>query len=183
MKKYLFALLAFVVIVHACRNSNQKEVGKVEALLKMVDTSEEVLRAIDSTDLFSITRLIKKDLKQIRLSGDTLTKEAAFKIEDYIGRTKTLYALNDNYYNYTKEVTLLRKQLHDLKQDLSNNLISQQDFVKYYDTEQKAVINFHDEIKLATNGMAARIKMMMNTRPDFLQLLEDPNSYINKRSH
>jgi len=178
MKKYLYVIIGCIFILQSCRNVNQKEIGEVDALLKIMADAEELLQAVDTSDLYSITTFVKADLKRLREYKDTLTKEAAFKVDDYIGRKKTLYALATNYSRYEFELKEERKQLNNLKQDLENNLIKKEDFVTYYESEQRAVLHINDQISIATEGMAERIKKMIDGREEFLKVLADSSSYL-----
>jgi hypothetical protein len=181
MKKYLFILLGSVFLFQSCKNANDKELGEIDGLIKILDTTEEALHAIDTSDLYSITKLVKEDLKRINKSNDTLTREAAYKVDLYIGRTKTLYSLSNNYTKFQTEIVDLKKQLNNLRQDVSNNLIKKEDYSKYYNSEQKMVLYVKEEVSLATRGMADRIKKMLEERDGFVEMLADPQNYSSKK--
>ena len=100
--------------------------------------------------------MIKEDLNRIRTNNDTLVKEAAFKVAKYMGETEILYNLTKNYSKYDTEIKDLKKQLNNLKQDLDNKLISKEDFVKYYQAEQQAVLSINNQINYVTEDIAEK---------------------------
>ncbi len=181
MKKYLYVLIISLSVTYSCKHANEKEIGAVDALAKILNGAENTLHQVDSNKLFTITKLVKEDIRKINANKDTLTRETAFKIDDYIGRTKSLYALADNYKKYQQKINKEQKQLRNLKQDLANNLIKKTDYAKFYKIEQQNVLYINDDVKSATRGIAKRIEKMINNRPAFLKMLKNPKSYMNHK--
>lgn len=165
------------ICLFSCQEDYTNEIGHVDGLIKILDSSEEVLHNVDTATLFEMTIFVKESIAKIQSKNDTLTKEAALEADQFIGRLKSLYGLSKNYKKYQKEIDLIRTQLNNLKQDLDNGIISKQQFPAYYENEQGGVININDKINHATNGMSNRLQKMKENKAAFEKLIDDPKSY------
>lgn len=180
MKMKLLSPLIIVIttiIFLSCSSSYKKEIEQINALINIVSSADEVLHSINKDSLLQITQLVKEDIKKIQSKDDTLTRDAAFKADEYVGRLKHLNRLAINYGKMEEELTLVNKQLTNLKQDLENGIIQQKDFLTYYESEKTAVILINDKITHATNGMNHRIRKMYANRIEFVTLIDNPASY------
>jgi len=175
----LITLVTFSSIwLCSCNEDYTNEIGHVNGLIKILDSSEEVLHDVDTTTLFEMTIFIKQSIKKIQSKNDTLTKEAALEADQFVGRLKSLYNLSNNYKKYQKEIDLIRTQLNNLKQDLNNGIIPKEQFPVYYENEQGGVISINEKISHATNGMSNRLKKMKENKAAFEKLIDDPTSYM-----
>jgi len=175
----LITLVTFSSIwLCSCNEDYTNEIGHVNGLIKILDSSEEVLHDVDTSTLFEMTIFIKQSIKKIQSKNDTLTKEAALEADQFVGRLKSLYNLSNNYKKYQKEIDLIRTQLNNLKQDLNNGIISKEKFPAYYENEQGAVITINENINHATNGISERFKKMKENKAAFEKLIDDPKSYM-----
>jgi len=183
MKRIIISSLLVVsslsIFFFGCKNPNQKEIGEVEGLQKILNNTIEVLHSVDTNKLFKINNLIKQDLLSIVKNKDTLTREMAFKLDDFYGAKKHIYALNDNYKKMDKQLEYSVKQLKNLKQDLENNVLPKDKFINYFETEQKADLDLNTDINAAVNGINAQLDKIEKGREDILKLLKDKNSYQN----
>jgi len=170
-------LLLISILLFSCANNNEREAKQIEELAAIVTAAEEVLHSVNKDSLLEITRLVKEDIKRIQAKNDTLTREAAFKADDYVGRLKHLTRLAINYSKMENELHLVKTQLNNLKQDLENGLIKKEAFLTYYESEKTAVILINDKIAHATNGMPQRIRKMFANRDEFVALIDNPASY------
>ena len=97
----LITLVTFSSIwLCSCNEDYTNEIGHVNGLIKILDSSEEVLHDVDTTTLFEMTIFIKQSIKKIQSKNDTLTKEAALEADQFVGRLKSLYNLSNNYKKY-----------------------------------------------------------------------------------
>ncbi|MBL1233672.1 MAG: hypothetical protein COA31_013215 [Flavobacteriales bacterium] len=165
------------ISLFSCGEDYTNEIGHVDGLIKILDSSEEVLHDVDTATLFEMTIFVKESIAKIKSKNDTLTKEAALEADQFVGRLKSLYGLSKNYNKYQQEIDLIRTQLNNLKQDLNNGIISKEQFPAYYEIEQGGVISINDKINHATNGMSNRLKKMKENKAAFEKLIDDPKSY------
>ncbi|HEY9083300.1 MAG TPA: hypothetical protein VIN73_08190 [Vicingaceae bacterium] len=174
-------LITFIAIsaigLFSCGEDYTNEIGHVDGLIKILDSSEEVLHDVDTATLFEMTIFVKESIAKIKSKNDTLTKEAALEADQFVGRLKSLYGLSKNYNKYQQEIDLIRTQLNNLKQDLNNGIISKEQFPAYYEIEQGGVISINDKINHATNGMSNRLDKMKENKAAFEKLIDDPKSY------
>jgi len=176
-QNYYLLLFFFMLLLVACKPHYEREIAQIDGLSKILTASEEVLHSVNRDSLFEITQLVKEDIKRIQSKNDTLTREAAFKADEYVGRLKHLNRLYINYGKMEDELNTIKTQLENLKQDLQNELIQQKDFLTYYENEKTAVILINDKIAHSTNGMSHNIRKMFKNRAEFVALIEDPASY------
>ena len=175
----LITLVTFSSIgLFSCREDYTNEIGHVDGLLKILDSSEKALHDVDTAMLFEMTIFVKQSIEKIQSKNDTLTKEAALEADQFIGRLKSLYNLSKNYNKYQQEIDLIRTQLNNLKQDLNNGIIPKEQFPAYYENEQVGVISINDKINHATKGMSNRLKKMKENKAAFETLIDDPTSYM-----
>lgn len=175
----LITLVTFSSIgLFSCGEDYTNEIGHVDGLLKILDSSEKALHDVDTATLFEMTIFVKQSIEKIQSKNDTLTKEAALEADQFIGRLKSLYNLSKNYKKYQQEIDLIRTQLNNLKQDLNNGIIPKEQFAAYYEIEQGGVISINDKINHATNGMSNRLKKMKENKAAFEKLIDDPASYM-----
>ncbi len=165
------------IVLFSCSPNYEREIAQIDGLSKILTASEEVLHSVNRDSLFEITQLVKEDIKRIQSKNDTLTREAAFKADEYVGRLKHLNRLYINYGKMEDELNTIKTQLNNLKQDLQNGLIQQKDFLTYYESEKTAVILINDKIAHSTNGMSHNIRKMFKNRAEFVALIEAPASY------
>lgn len=166
-----------MLLLVACKPNYNKEISQIDGLIEILTAAEEVLYSVSKDSLLEITQLVREDIKKIQSKNDTLTREAAFKADEYIGRLKHLTRLSINYGKMEGELELIKTQLENLKKDLQNGLIEQKDFLTYYESEKTAVILINDKIAKSTNGMSHRIRKMFANRPEFVALIDNPASY------
>lgn len=170
-------VLIISILLFSCSNSNEREIVQIEGLTEIVTAAEEVLHSVNKDSLVEITKLVQEDIKRMQAKNDTLTRDAAFKADEYVGRLKHLTRLAINYGKMEDELHLVKTQLNNLKQDLENGLIKKEDFLTYYESEKTAVILINDKIAHATNGMSQRIRKMFANHDDFVALIDNPASY------
>ncbi len=179
LKNITLIILAIIssISLLSCGEDYTNEIGHVDGLIKILDSSEEVLHNVDTATLFEMTIFVKESTAKIQSKNDTLTKEAALEADQYISNLKALYDLSKNYKKYQIEIDIIRTQLNNLKQDLDNGLISKKQFPAYYEIEQAGVIGINDKITHATNGMSNRLDKMKENKAAFEKLIDDPKSY------
>ncbi len=182
MKKYLITILIIGLGLNACKNANEKEIGEVGALLSIIDDTEKSLLSIDTSKVFAAKRKMEFDLAEINSIRDTLTKEEAFKIDDFFGSKKRLYGLTSNYSNYIKQIEIAKRQLINLQQDLKNGLIKKEDFSNYYMTEKSAVVSLNIEINKSIGGLDAALEKLELETDEIAELVKNrkQNSALNE---
>lgn len=179
----IFILVVLSTLIFSCTTNNQREIGQIEGLTEIVIAAEEVLHSVNKDSLLEITALVREDIKKIQGKNDTLIRDAAFKADEYIGRLKHLNRLAINYGKMEAELEVVKTQLNNLKQDLENGLIKQEDFLTYYESEKTAVILINDKIANATNGMSHRIRKMFTNRAEFVAMIDNPASYMSYKAN
>ena len=91
MKKYLVGIIVVSLVLGACTQVNEKEIGEVDGLINILGETEKTLLSVDTSRAFSAKRQIAQDLMLIESTTDTLDKETAFKLGDYYAGKKKAY--------------------------------------------------------------------------------------------
>jgi hypothetical protein len=196
MKKQLLLILVIALGLFACKNSNQKEIGEVDSLISIVEETEKALLSVDTSRAYAAKRLVDQDMNLIKSIGDTLNREQAFRMDDYysgliksIGDTlnreqafrmddyysgkKKIFRFSSNYMNYVNQLNLAKKQLLNLKQDLTNGLVSENDYKHHYSVEQAAVMELNSSINKSVGGIDEAITKLEKDRAEMLKIFEE----------
>lgn len=171
--KYYLIIFAIGASLISCKNSLEKEHRDLEGLRVIISNTEEVLLSIDTNKTFEAVRDIKEELWSFGNKYDSLDKKAAFKVAEYYGNKKSLYFLYDNYKEFLNEIELSRKQLDALEQDLNNRLITKEQFVGFYQNEQKIILQLNEKINNATKGAVINIDKLINNKTEIMDLLSN----------
>lgn len=170
--KYYILLLLTPLMLFACENAYQKEIGEVESLESIVNETEKMLFSIDTSVVYKTKRQVGEDLAQLQSFGDTLDRETAFKLGDYFAGKKQLNRFTDNYQIFVQQIEFSKKQLVDLKQDLNNGLITKEKFHEYYMAEQSSVMDLNGRVNKSVGGLDKVIERLNAERDDIIQVLE-----------
>jgi len=172
MKNYIIILLTIGLVFNACKNSFEKEIGEVDGLINIITETENILLSIDTSRAFTASRQIKSDLEQLNAAKDTLTKEEAFRLDDYYSGKKKLYRLASDYASYNSQINFSKTQLANLKQDLTNGKITKEDFSNYYESEHAVVFDLNSQINKAVNGLEETLEKLRIDREEILNIIE-----------
>lgn len=173
MKKYILGLLIIGLSFNACNNPNEKEIGEVDALITKVNETEKSLLSIDTSKVFGTKRQLEKDMADFSKIGDTLTKEEAFRVEDYFGSKKKFHRLTKGYPKFISQIETSKKQLNDLKQDLENGVIKKENYTKYYADEYSTLQDLDFQINKLITGIDIVVEKYEKDRPELLSLMDE----------
>lgn len=171
MKNTLIALVVILSIT-ACSNPNQKEIKEVDELITIAEETEKSLLSVDTARVFAIKKIMNEDYKILNQFTDTLGKEEAFRIADIVGNKKKFFRLSANYNKYVQEIKLSKSQLTNLKKDLENEAIKKEQFLRYFETEQQALMSINKKIHKSVDGIEQAIGKYELERPELLEIFE-----------
>lgn len=172
MKNYILVFLLVGLSFAACNNPYEKEIGEVDALLSIVDETEQILLSVDTARVFAAKRQLEQDFEEFTKYADTLEKKEAFKIADIFAGKRNLNHLARDYAIFSQQLDISRKQLENLKQDLKNDLIKKENYKTYYVSEQKAIMELNHKIKASVDGIETIIGKYELDRPELLKIIE-----------
>ncbi|MBL4592250.1 MAG: hypothetical protein JKX68_00365 [Flavobacteriales bacterium] len=173
MKKYILFIIITGLSFSACNNPNQKEIGEVEALLAIIEETEKSLLSIDTSAVFMAKRQMDKDMAEISMINDTLTREEAFKLDDIFGSKKRLQSIMMNYPGLIRQIEFSKTQLNNLKQDLENGLVKKEAFKAHYALEQAEVMTLNVQVNKTIGGLDFALEKLKSDRPLLLELIEN----------
>ncbi|PCJ24253.1 MAG: hypothetical protein COA97_10185 [Flavobacteriales bacterium] len=171
MKKYILFIIISGLVFSACNNPNEKEIGEVEGLIRIVEEAEKSLLAIDTSVVFTSKRQMDEDISAINRVYDTINREIAFRLDDIFRSRKMLRRMVSNYPGLIRKINFSKNQLNKLKQDLENNLIKKEDFKKHFIMEQAEVMTLSAQINKTIGGLDFALEKLKSDRPELLKIL------------
>ena len=172
MKIYILLILVISLGISSCTNPNEKEIGEVEALLAIMEETEQSLLSIDTSIVFEAKRQMDKDITEVSSFTDTMTREDAFKLDDIFRTRKRFNKITINYSGFIYEIEFSRNQLNNLKEDLENGLINKEDFKAHYAKEKEYVMVINNQISKVIGGLDEAIEKQKLDRPSLLEIIE-----------
>ena len=160
-------------MANSCTNPNAKEIEEVDALLTIINDTEMSLLSIDTGLVFGTKRQMEMDIEEISNISDTITREEAFKLDDIFRSKKGFNTITNNYNGFLREIDFSKKQLNNLKQDLENGLMKEEDFKINYALEEEHILMLNGKIGKALNGLNLAIEKHKSDRPLLLEIIEN----------
>jgi len=125
MKKIIF--ISFIVsicflLTTSCNKSDKytKEIKQLDSIMIAIDSSFKILKQIDTSQAGKNLKEIKNNLKTIETNlKDTLNYENAMLLSEYRSCKKPFQIIVDKCDYYYNELNTAKKQVDNLKHDLS----------------------------------------------------------------
>ena len=159
--KFIVVLLLSGVVIFSCRNKNERELGEVDALSDILNNTEELFLSVDTTKVFEIAKLRQDQMRIIQTTNDTLDKETAFFLASYFRKRKGIDKFVKSYHQTYADIQKTKDQLKNLRTDVENGLLSQEQFSEYYKTEQSIVVDLNNKISSSVNGIDIILKNVL----------------------
>lgn len=150
MKRYIYF---FTFLIFFCWTSCQDEkvsgrLTKVDYLLNRVDSVESTLTQTDTVAANANIKTVGELLGYIQKNyHDTMTKQTGFLMSDFHGSRKSFKRLLENYHKEYKELKYTRNQLNDLRSDITNQILNDTTFNRYYSAEKNAVDRLYESVQ------------------------------------
>lgn len=147
MKHFLF--LALIISAVGCTNPKlQLKIDQVTELQHKVDSSKVVM---DSIDIHKVTLFKEYAGAQIDFledhPQDSSYREEAKYIDVYLGNFKMLRKLIKNYEPTQAEIEYTQGQLNNLYADLSNGLVADSTYARFYRSEKMATVQIVNTVR------------------------------------
>lgn len=140
--KFLIFSIAFIfsISIFSCSSPENSQFTRVDSLHSVLQSIEDTLAQIS---LAKVNRLVDENQTLIerveKEYGDTLTKDQMFFFYDFKRYRKSLTQLVTNIEFQVGQVAYTKTQLENLKEDLKNGLLTQEQFNAYFSSEKDAV--------------------------------------------
>ncbi|MCB9224425.1 MAG: hypothetical protein R2780_06165 [Crocinitomicaceae bacterium] len=150
MKLFFPALLALVLsLFSACSPSSKykAEIAQIDSCLTMLDSLEEVFNGIEFDSLTLMVNHVKANEDSIHkyYYPDTLSREIGMRMTECKGIRKQLQNREVQKETFTNEFPATRKQLNNLKSDITNGVLSEEKVKQYVEVE----VNAFNDLNLA----------------------------------
>lgn len=171
-------LLVVVSIVFSCKSNREDDVKKVDELIYLHQQIESKFMDVDSESLFSVYTKMITDLKDVHYFTDTLNRETLKKITEAYQHLATFTETTQRFPIVSSELSHSKKQLNNLKQDVSFGLIEKAKFHDIYNEEQQILLNLNDILDTTFTNINTKITDTENSYPivdSIVQYLKQPN--------
>ena len=132
-------LFSIFSIFSSCSNHNERYIQQVDSLTVMLDSAEVTLSKVGKDFVLGRNDYCNSKFSKIGSITDTLTKEEALIVDHFNGVCRAYRKWGEKFPVLEKNIDLIKEQLGKLKNDLSKNLIPEEDVVTYVEHETQAV--------------------------------------------
>ena len=140
MKRIGF-IIGLAFLVFGCKSDpNAESIKKIDELLTEVSTAEKELSSFSPEKVLPYMDTISFDVKFIEQEyKDTMTLELGVKVEGYYRIIRSISKFDKTYKDQSKDILYSRKQLNNLKSDLSTGVLDSNLLAMYLPAEAEAV--------------------------------------------
>ncbi len=170
-------IIATVLILASCtENQNTDKIEKVDSLSMVLDETELMFKEINIDSLRQLFEIYQYNTDEIKKSYSKEDEEGWKIVCRYNDMKKPFRNLVEYYDNISSELNFSRQQLDSLKQDLQNNLITEERAEEYIIEEEKAIGYLH---KMVSNNLISS-NVIINDFDSLNTLVEKVVGEINK---
>lgn len=146
MKHIGIYLFLIVISLSACNQQVKNErLARIDSLQRYLPAVQSVLNEIDSARLqVGLNQIQQRQDWIFENVQDTFTKGPGMIISDYIRMEKYLGQSLMRFNEVKNELKYTRSQLNDLRTDVEEASLSEEEFNGYFNTEAEAVAELND---------------------------------------
>lgn len=138
---FLSVLGICAIMVSCTKGLNEEQNKKLSQLEHRVDSTLEIIQAIDTAKGLASANHFFENMDYIKLEmNDTLDKELIFFIDKYYALRKAFKLFGNEYPKVLEELTISKQQLENLRHDAEYDKLEEGQFEKYYHLESNNLI-------------------------------------------
>lgn len=178
----LFYIICGLLIASCTNKEAALMISRVDSSYTTIKSSEVALLAIDTGEIKRMIRFNTESLDYIQNNfTDSATKEQAIFMSDIVAVKRSFNKLLRQYSDLLEDMIYAKAQLHDLKKDIENDLVTKEQFDSYFETEQKAILMFENSVKSVVSWKNTTTNRFNRMKPEIEQFVEEiendePNS-------
>lgn len=174
MKKLilLFALLA-MPLLFSCTKKHPKLMAKIDSLATVLDSADHKLQQINPDTVkarykafTSANEVLKQNIEKIR-TDDTWPLICRYESLD-----KPLRRMSFNYGLFRSEIDSTRRQLDDLRHDVSKNLLTREEFYEFFTIECHSVTAVYNKVSKNADLMKGHLSGYDTLYPKIMKMIE-----------
>ena len=136
MKSFIpFLPITVFFLLSSCNPANQysKEIAKIDSCLTIIDSIELKYNGIEFDSLAYMVEHVLDNEDKVKnyYTPDTVSMEIGMRMNECKGIRKTLKGVKSKESKYKLEMTELRSQLLNLKEDISNGVLKKEQIQDY----------------------------------------------------
>ncbi len=145
----LVAIASLIGFLSSCSETpNEKSIQRVDSLLTVVTGAQVNLTALNPGDYSSLVDTVKQDVQFIQGQyPDTMDLQTALKVDYYYRTIKSVRKFSETYSSQNSELNYTIKQLNNLKNDLSIEILDNESFTEIFPAESQAVSRHKESVE------------------------------------
>lgn len=154
-------IFSLIIMISSCGPNIPKEkMAQIDELKVILDSAEQRITAIDSTETFDIIQSYQERLEFYQNTlKDTLPREEASFVDSFFRLRKMLTKFTASYTPIRSELKISKKQLEDLRFDAENGLLEEKHFDEYIELERENV----NKVAYATHDIMGTMEKWIPT--------------------
>lgn len=177
MKRNVIGLIFIVMIFLGCKTAHQREsIMRIDNLLEKIDLLDEVL----SSQEVETYRLLYDTIKLynaffLNIPEDVILDESSLEIVYQYGTVeKTFKKLHSHHLSvYAQELSLSKHQLNNLREDISNGILTEDETDKYLAVEDSILKETEFKINSKMEYARSNYSKYQKYQPKVLTLIDD----------
>jgi len=172
--KGILPLSFLIVLFITCNNPDRSsEIAKIDSLYTVLDTIAVNLKEVDTAGIKTRNTEYWDNINEIKKNYNGTPGDTAWTIvTQYGGIKKTFKKFLFNYHFWEKEIAFSKEQLDSLKYDVENNLITKEDFKKYFKGEEEAVNSLNQDIFFSIKNVDIYSGVFDTLNPKIIKVIE-----------
>lgn len=140
MRKIGFLIIVLISIYSCKSDPNAESIKVIDGLLTEISKAENGLNSFTPEKVMPYIDTISFDVKFIEQEyKDTMSLELGTRVDGYYRIIKSISKFEKTYKDQKKDILYSRKQLNNLKSDLSTGVLDSSLLAMYLPTEAEAV--------------------------------------------
>jgi hypothetical protein len=175
MKTFITLILA-VSLFASCSNSYTSEIKTIDSLLISLDSSRNLLYAMDTGLVYKRIQTCTDNINYIFNHNESVNREQAFIIDDYSLCRKYYSKFAQKFPRLFDDIETVPRQLENLRKDLSKDLIPKEKASKFLIEEQLAAESMIESINQMAQRFESLDRSFIDSHEKILHLIQTIDS-------
>ena len=170
----LFLSIITIFVFSSCSNAvKEKQLAKIDSLMAIIDTASCNLNKINIDTVSKRYETYKATNKRVAEHYQKYRNEENWKyLCAYNNVRKPFKTMFLQYGTYKTELISSKKQLEDLKHDVANKLISEEEFHSFFIIESKSANDLSFKINMQVEMVLSQYKNFDTVHPYLIKLID-----------
>lgn len=172
--RLIFLGLLSGFLFFSCKNHNKEQISRIDSLYQVADQLQQKLSEIN-VDTLKNRYIIYKNLN--KYIGENITElkndSSWYYICEFQKTNKPFMRMPYKYGHYMAEIDSSKKQLDNLKHDLMKDLITDEEFKKFYNIEVLSLNAVYNKVNSHVDIVAGQLKNYDTIYPYICKMIDN----------